>query len=214
MTLPKTSNRGLFVDGDGVIAPNADVALRMEWPVTVAGTLHKAGAGVLEMAGEIRFYDAETATSSDTPRAEADVFDLYEGSLKIASSKACNGLRIDVSEGTSIVLPKPGTDGDLDKYGLYNVKAGAVPFALKDGVSKLPMAFGEKLPADSLEGTVTSALFTVANSAVESVRTMLPYGVKPYEGVRAGIVEIPVDGEEATTFACVSKRQGLVFSVR
>ena len=214
MTLPETSNRGLFVNGDGVIAPNENVALRMEWPTTMNGTLHKAGAGVLEMAGEIKFYDTETATSSDTPRTEADVLDLYEGALKIASSKACNGLRIDVSAGTSILLPKPGTDGNLDKYGLYNVKAGAVPFVLKDGVSKLPIAFEGQLSADSLEDTVTNALFTVANSALESVRGMLPYGVKPYGGVRASIVEMPVDGEDATTFACVSKRQGLVFSVR
>lgn len=78
----------------------------------------------------------------------------------------------------------------------------------------MPIAFEEQLSADSLEGMVTNALFTVANSAVESVRSILPYGVKPYRGVRASIVEIPLADEEATTFACVTKRYGLIFSVR
>jgi hypothetical protein len=186
----------------------------MKWPITMSGTLNKAGAGVLEMAGEIRFYDAATATSSETPRAEADILDLSEGALKVASAKACDGLRIDVQSETSILLPKPGTDSDLDKYGLYNVKAGATPFALGTNVTKLPIAFEEQLSADSLESMVTNALFTVANSAVESVRAMLPYGVRPYQGVRASIVEIPLADEEATTFACVTKQYGLMISIK
>lgn len=214
MTLSKTSNRGLFIIGEGVIAPGDGVTLRMEWPITMNGTLYKDGLGVLEMAGSIRFYDAETSSSVETPRAEADVLELREGTLKVGSAKACDGLRIDVQSGTSILLPKPGTDSNLDKYGLYNVKAGATPFTLAEGVSKLPIAFEEQVPADSLEGMVTNALFTVANSAVESVRSILPYGVKPYRGVRASIVEIPLADEEATTFACVTKRYGLIFSVR
>ena len=214
MELPKTSNRGLFINGYGVIAPNENVTLRMEWPITMNGTLYKDGLGVLEMAGEIRFYDAETSASVENPRAETDVLNLYKGTLKIGSAKACDGLRIDVQSGTSILLPKPGTDSNLDKYGLYNVKAGATPFVLAEGVSKLPIAFEEQLSADSLEGMVTNALFTVANSAVDSVRAMLPYGIKPYQGVRASIVEIPLADEEATTFACVTKRYGLVISIK
>jgi hypothetical protein len=186
----------------------------MEWPITMNGTLYKDGLGVLEMAGEIRFYDAENSTSVETPRAETDVLNLYKGTLKIGSAKACDGLRIDVQSGTSILLPKPGTDADIDKYGLYNVKAGAAPFALGTNVTKLPIAFEEQLSADSLEGTVTNAPFTVANSAVVSVRAMLPYGVKPYQGVRASIVEIPLADEDATTFACVTKQYGTVISVR
>ena len=214
MTLPKMLNRGVFVNGNGVIAPGEGASLRIECPITMNGTLHKAGLGVLEMAGEIRFYDAENETSVETPRNEADVLELRGGTLKIASTNACNGLCITVYDGTSILLPKPGTDADLDKYGLYNVKAGAAPFVLAEGVSKLPIAFEEQLSADSLEGMVTNALFTVANSAVESVRSMLPYGVKPYQGVRASIVEIPLADEEATTFACVTKRYGLVISIK
>jgi len=214
MTLPKMLNRGVFVNGNGVIAPGEGASLRIECPITMNGTLHKAGLGVLEMAGEIRFYDAENKTSVETPRNEADVLELREGTLKIASTNACNGLCITVYDGTSILLPKPGTDADLDKYGLYNVKAGAAPFVLAEGVSKLPIAFEEQLSADSLEGMVTNALFTVANSAVDSVRAMLPYGVKPYQGVRASIVEIPLADEEATTFACVTKRYGLVISIK
>jgi hypothetical protein len=216
MTLSKTSNRGLYVIGTGVIAPNENVTLRMEWPITMNGTLYKDGLGVLEMAGEIRFYDAANAESPsvETPRAETDVLNLYKGTLKVGSAKACDGLRIDVQSETLIRLPKPGTDADIDKYGLYNVKAGAAPFALGTNVKKLPIEFEEPLSADSLEGTVTNALFTVANSAVESVRTMLPYGVRPYQGVRASIVEIPLADEEATTFACVTKQYGLMISIK
>ncbi len=215
MTLSKTSNRGLYVNGTGVIAPKENVTLRMEWPITMNGTLYKDGLGVLEMAGEMRFYDAETSPPSvETTRAVADVLNLYKGTLKISSAKACDGLCIDVQSGTSTLLPKPGTDADIDMYGLYNVKAGAAPFAIGTNVTKLPIAFEEQLSADSLEGTVTNALFTVANSAVESVRTMLPYGVKPYQGVRASIVEIPLADEEATTFACVTKQYGLVISIK
>jgi hypothetical protein len=54
MTLPKMLNRGVFVNGNGVIAPGEGASLRIECPITMNGTLHKAGLGVLEMAGEIR----------------------------------------------------------------------------------------------------------------------------------------------------------------
>ena len=207
LTLSAGYNRGLFVVTNGTVFVTNGVAMKMEWPITMFGTLHKLGGGTLELAGPLKFYDAANGAAVDETREEADVLDLHDGVVKIGNAKSCDGFKI-VADGGRIVLPVNSPAGsDLAKYGLWNVKS-AEPFACGDGVSKFPVEF-EPTAASLGNETKTNALVTVANTALQATLDAL---ARPtiYGSTRARFVTVPVEGEDATTILCISKRAGMV----
>ena len=221
LTLTPEYNRGIYVETNGSFNVGADIVLTCNRTLTVNGNVYKEGKGTLVLGGALKFYDAANDAATDiVPENAGNSLNLRDGTLKIGAAKACDGLTIRVLKlagmTPSIRIPADAEQGsDLARYGLYNVKAGAAPFALEEGVATLPIAFDEmsELPQDAV-GARTNALVTVHNSAVASVRGMLPSVVKPYSNVPARWIEIPVDGEDATTFAVVSKHTGTIFCIR
>ena len=209
VTLDRASNRGLFVNGDGTLYAQPDCTLKVDWPITVYGTLHKSGAGVLELGGPMKFYDAATSSSVDSVRADPDVLDVYSGTLKIASAKACDGVRIDVTRDGAIVLPISSDDAELARYGLYNVKAGAVPFGWDPAQGTLPISFEPDASGTVANEAVTNALVTVADAAAAGVRAM-----RLHAGKLARRIEYPADVAGATTFAYETKPRGFIVILR
>lgn len=211
MTLPGESNRGIFVNTNGTINVADGLALRIEWPITMNGTLHKIGQGTLELAGALKFYDTMSNAESDETRAEVDVLDIHEGSVKLGSAKACDGFTL-LADGGKVILPlAPDEGSDLKRYGLWNVKS-ATPFACADGVKKFPIEF-EPATGAFPGGIVTNALVTVANSALEATLATLKRPTV-YESVPTVFALAPVEGANATTILCVTRRRGMMLIIQ
>ena len=221
LTLTPEYNRGIYVETNGSFNVEEDCVLTCNRTLTVNGAVYKEGKGTLVLGGVLKFYDEENDAATDiVPENAENSLNLRDGTLKIGAAKACDGLTIRVlnlaGKTPAIRIPIDAEQGsDLARYGLYNVKAGSAPFVLADGLETLPIAFdGQSVfPADAA-GVWTNALVTVHNSAVPSVRGMLQRVAKPYSNVPAKWEEIPVDGEDATTFAVISKRTGAIFCFR
>ena len=221
LALAPDFNRGIYVKDNGSFNVPEDIVLSCNRTLTVDGAVYKEGKGTLVLGGALKFYDAvNDAATDEVPVGAENRLVLREGTLKVGAAKACDGLPIHVmnlsKKTTAIRIPVDAEPGsDLARYGLYNVKAGATPFVLDDGLTTLPIAFdGQALFPSDETGVRTNALVTVDNSAVESVRAMLPKVARPYSNVRAAWVEIPVAGENATTFAALSERKGIVILFR
>ena len=222
LTLTPEYNRGIYVETNGSFnVAEADCVLTCNRTLTVNGAVYKEGKGTLVLGGALKFYDEQNDAATDVvPENAENSLNLRDGTLKIGAAKACDGLTIRVlnlaGKTPAIRIPIDAEQGsDLARYGLYNVKAGSAPFVLADGLETLPIAFDgiSELPQASA-GARTNGLITVHNSAVAAVREMLPSVIKPYSNVPAKRIEIPVEGEDATTFAVVSKHTGTIFCIR
>lgn len=172
-TLADDVNRGLFVDGTARAVLDAGKELRIDWPLTMNGSLWKQGAGTLVLGGRCMF--GESCSADPLSGGEADIC-LQEGTLRVASSAAVDGCRLVVSNGTTLVLSYTSANADMLRDGLRNVKA-AEPFVLcgiEDG--KLPVSADFSEWEGPLPDVLEFGLLTVDadSGTLEPVRAMLP----------------------------------------
>ena len=214
-TLAAADNRGVFVDGFGRLGPTEEAdRLRVDWPVTLNGTLVKIGAGTAVLGGRMLF-GAEGMGSPDAG-AVADVV-VEEGCLAVASAEAVDGARLVVSNGAKVAVAYAAANDPFAATGLRNLSE--TPFALGEGLDgKLPLEvdvadWGGRVPEE-----FTVALLTVRSDSatVSAVRAMLKgeLRVRGIRGYRAKVNAEPVvSGETATFFATVSHR-GFAITLR
>lgn len=219
VNLAASLRRGVFVGDRASIEVQDDWTFSMGGTLTLDGELVKSGSGTLILAGPLKFYSGVSTNQcalstdfvSDIPRQGSNVLNVAEGRIGVGGAKSCDGLQIRLESGTGIEIAEDTSDPDLRRYGLYNVKSD-VPFVLGEGLSSLPIAL---VPASSVERVAaTNALVTVANASLSAVKAMMPPRLKPYPGFSYRFVEIPVEGEGATTIALVREPKGIVLIVR
>ena len=150
--------RGMYIKMGVTFAVNSGKTLRLSNQVTYAGVIEKTGAGTLDLAGTARFIDGaeETAPAEDT-----NVVRVAEGSLRISSSTAADGLALVFEEGTRLVIPS-GLEG-----GYRNTKWD-MPLTINTTSGKLPVDID--IDADDVEnGDVEVTLFTFNATAADGI---------------------------------------------
>lgn len=210
VTIPKTSNRGIFAGDNGEIFVRENYQLVNGALLTVNGHAFKKGPGVLKMNAPVRFG----ADSSETPVTDGtdNLFDVREGSISIGDSDAINGLKTTFSAGTSLVLPVDPTNAGLTRYGIANVKT-ATPFVLGEGVDKLPLSvvFPKDFAISANELFV--GVVTVADAQARSVEAILPTVSCPkVKGFYSKWTSVSENGK--TTFGFQYERGGILLIVR
>lgn len=217
-TIDTSMNRGIFVSGadyGGGLDVVASKELTLATQLTMDGVLYKKGAGTLTLAGTVRFG----ADQSETPSATKNVLDVREGTLKLASATACDGLAVSFAAGTALAVKPNLQDAELTRWGARNVKADT-PFALQDGLTELPIsvdaddAFRAAILASA--NPVRIGLVTVSSGAAAGFRTIFGNAKLScrVRGCSCKSVEIVDDSTGAVTFAFEYKPTGFSITLR
>ena len=206
------TNCGLYVSGSGDMNVNYAVG-NLVWPssLTLDGTFRKRGSGRLALGSPTKFLSG--GNLSDTPTEGKNVIDWEGGRIHPLVHDAIDGvqLRLVATSQNGFVhlkLEQDYSDPLLMRYGIKNTKT-ATPFSISNAsvFPKLPLeVVYPPEPADAVAFTV--GLVTVADSAADTVRALLPPlpAQKIYDGFSQEAVEIRENG--MTTFAVEFSHKG------
>lgn len=174
--------RGIYVAGGtaadaiGFLVTPANTTLTVKQALRMNGTLKKAGAGtlVLAQAEEQKLTFGSAATGSDTPTANANVFKVQAGKLKVATRFAADGLALSFTNGTSLVVT-PDATADA---ALYNVKGTVSSVGTGALAGKIPVSFdvAGKTCGEELSGVIC----TVAASSGLTAESFVLAEPKPF----------------------------------
>lgn len=122
--------RGIYVNAGARVEVPEGKTFSIASPVTYEGVLRKTGAGCLELGGAAMFSSGDGPGAS--PMADSNRLVVAEGSLKISSTNAIDGVQVELASGVPLVLDlSPSADG-MAEYGAVSTK-WSVPFVLADG---------------------------------------------------------------------------------
>ena len=113
----------------------------------ITGTLTKAGGGMLSIGGIA------------TVGADAEL-DVAEGSLKIVSTDAVNGITVGFAEGAKLVVDV-SAKGDLKEYGARNTQSDTPFVSLTEG-GKVSVSFTGEFDGEEAEVVVCTVSATAA----------------------------------------------------
>ena len=207
-TLDTTYNRGVMIDGCGRFFVDPDKTLVCDWPLTMNGAFHKEGKGRLELGGTVSFQGEDAI--GDVPQANSNLFFVSAGTLVPRRHNCCDGLAMEFAKGTKLVIPIDPSNGDLAKYGLYNVKEGGSITIVDTLAVDFDLATCVEPPAQEF----SVGILTVPKDAVGNVRGKLMVNKHPYPHFRAEIVEVPDDAHDAVIFTANVKQAGMLLLVR
>lgn len=212
------TNCGLYVSGKSDMNVNY-AGGNLVWPssLTLDGTFRKRGSGRLALGGPMKFISG--GHLSDTPTEGKNVIDWEGGRIHPLVHDALDGaqVRLVASSQNGFVhlkLEQDYSDPLLMRYGIKNTKT-ATPFSIANSAvfPTLPLEVTyPPEPADEVAFTV--GLVTVADSAADAVRALLPSlpAQKIYEGFTQEAVEIRENG--MTTFAVSFSHKGTTIIFR
>jgi hypothetical protein len=207
--IPKKSNRGVFVNGNGSIHVEKKRLLRMNTQIAVNGTMYKTGEGTLELACPVRF--GEFGDSTDP--GDNDTFVITGGVVRACSADALDGLRVKFTDAGTLEAAIDMNDETMVRYGMRNTKA-AVPFVLNEGESKMPFLMSAAGNAPTLQSFVVGAV-TVDASAADAVQAMLPERApKLFARYLSEWTTVLNEEDNSVTFAVRCYKKGMIFTVR
>ena len=197
VTLASGLNRGMYVNGVGRLRSEAGQTLSVNWPVTLNGTLRKEGAGNLLLGGEALFTPVDGVPAA-TPTADANIVTVKAGGIGVTAAESLDGMALQFAPGSKLVCCAGTEDADLAARGLVNTKA-ATPFAVVDGLEKIPVEIVSDAPPAG--DNFTMAVATVPSAQAASVQGLLGWVKVPsaWKGYRASWTEPVVDAEAGTT---------------
>ena len=206
--LPEQSNRGIFIEDTGRIKVEQDCTFRMETPLAINGTFWKEGAGTLDLAGRVAFGSTGLA---EKPTANQNSFIVTGGVVRVSNAYAVDGCKMLFHKDTALELAVDFDNEELLGSGIRNVKTDT-PFALGDGVERLPVSFNVgDAAAPSTDFTI--ALITVSNVAA-NVKAMLPTVENPFKSYSMTFAEKADDAAGTVTYGYRFVYQGLKVIVR
>ena len=153
--------RGMLILAGATFAVNEGKTMRLSNQVTYAGVLNKTGAGTLDLAGVARFIDGDAATA---PVADTNVINVVEGSLKVSSDAAADGLAVSFAEGTKLIVPANSARG------YFNTKWNS-PLTIGTNSGKLPVEIdvdADDEESSSMEVTLCTFNATAAENISKS----------------------------------------------
>jgi hypothetical protein len=166
LELAKDLNRGLYVTNTATINVDADCDFVCNWPITFDGPLRKVGGGTLSLGGDAKFLDS-AGEPVGVPRADVDCrLSVINGAVKALRHDCLNGVTVELSKNTSLVLNFNPDDAQVRRYGFYNVNTDA-PFVEGGEIN----IFIDHPDADALIAAKTYklGLITVKTSAANAL---------------------------------------------
>ena len=147
VTLDASVNRGIFLSHEkgAKLVVDAGYTLKCNWPITFNGPLYKTQPGTLALGGGVKFYDGTDASDTLPEDQSKRLLIVTNGTLKALSHDCVNGLTVVLAKNhsTSLAIDFIEEDGDLKKYGFYNVKTDT-PFEAGNSINiQLDGAEGE-----------------------------------------------------------------------
>ena len=214
VTLEDGLNRGVYISKTGrFYVPGAAGKLDVKWPLLLSGKMWKEGAGTLVLGKGLKHETSDGGALTDVPRAGSNLFEVVEGTVKIAHADALAGAETQIDAGAALKLAVDFDNADLTNYGIRNTSVDT-PFTLDASFGgKLPLTLdttGVVLPENS--SRVVNALVTVKSASADAVRAMLPK-LKPWRKLSSEIVT-RVNGDNTTTFLLESKFTGMTILFR
>ena len=216
VTLADGLNRGVYVKGSGRFHVTGAGTLDVKWPLLLSGKMWKEGNGTLVLGGGMKHEAHDNGTLTDVPRAGSNLFEMVNGTVKIAHADALAGVETTIDSGASLKLAIDPSNADLTAYGIRNTTVDT-PFTLAASFGgKLPLTLAtEDFTVPENCHALTNALVTVKDSSAAAVRAMLP-SLRPWKpyGLTSTVVARANPGENTTTFLLVSKHTGLTIIFR
>jgi hypothetical protein len=168
---------------------------QLDTGLSLNGRLLKIGKGVFAVGGTAGFG----ANGDSDLITDSNVLELTNGTVKVTSVDAVNGVSFRVGPNGSLSLKLDPSDAELMRYGIRNVRT-ADPLSLIDGAEKVRIdvdtsAYPE-LPA---EGALIGIL-TVQDAATNAIDSVLSIS-RSYSGFSRSIVKIHDDENGWTTYA-------------
>lgn len=216
VTLADGLNRGVYMWEKARFDVNkAEGVLDVRWPILLSGKMWKEGPGTLILGKGMKHEVADGGELSDIPRAGSNLFEIVAGTVKIAHADALAGVETTIDAGASIQLVLDPDDADLMKYGIRNTAVDA-PFTLDASFGgKMPLTVDVSAVPPPANGAVaTNGIITVKSTAAEAVGDMLAGFGRVWKGAGVSSRIVPIQDGATTTFAAISKRVGVVFSLR
>ena len=188
------ANRGIYVEGVGIMSVAAGKTLSVGVPLTVNGTLVKQGSGTLAFGGAFRF-----GIYGDSPVQYRNRVRVESGRVKPLSGRAFNGAQFILKSDTAVEIDVSVAESDFRTYGLMLVKSESVaPFA-QEGDEAVSFAV---TGVDAYEISQPIPLVTVRSSFADTVRGKIAVTTDS-AAADVSVVESNclVDGVQATTFS-------------
>ena len=216
VTLADGLNRGVYIKGSGRFHVTGAGTLDVKWPLLLSGKMWKEGTGTLVLGGGMKHEAHDNGTLTDVPRAGSNLFEVVNGTVKIAHADALAGVETTIDSGASLKLAIDPSNADLTAYGIRNTTVDT-PFTLAASFGgKLPLTLAtEDFTVPENCHALTNALVTVKDSSAAAVRAMLP-SLRPWKpyGLTSTVVARANPGENTTTFLLVSKHTGVAIIFR
>ena len=217
-TLEASVNRGIFLGHElgARIAVNKGYTLDCHWPITFNGPLFKEYAGTLALGGGVKFFDGTAVTDVLPEDSSKRLLVVTNGTLKALAHDCVNGLTIALAKNadTSLALDFTEEDGDLKRYGFYNIRTDT-PFEAGNPINIRLDGVDE----DKLRGwkEYRQGLITVKTSAADTLGldNLIKFG-KPFESGCPNVRMIREDDTETglTTYSAYYKFVGTQIILR
>ena len=170
--------------------------------VTYEGVIEKTGLGILDLAGKARFFDGAEDTS---PAVNSNVVHLTEGSVKMSSAEATDGLALVVEDGTKIIIPS-----DSEK-GYFNVKWNE-PLKINTNDGKVAVEIDLVDGVD--QSRIAVPICTFNSVAAEQIPVSVFALKKMSNGMRVKSVEKISHAEGYVTYMATYEKCGLKIVLR
>ena len=179
------------VNGGVLNVANAAHELELSTQLTLNGTLYKDGAGILVMGGSVKFGE----DAADMPTEGSNIFIVTNGTVKVTSADAMNGLASTFAAGTRLVLTVDPGNAELTHYGIRNVKTDN-PFSVNGG-GMLPISLSASPAVKSAAKgrALNVGILTVTAKADEFFSTLMPTELRsPFPSTKGTVVRSESDG--------------------
>ena len=170
--------------------------------VTYEGVIEKTGLGILDLAGKARFIDGAEDTS---PAVTSNIVHLTEGSVKMSSAEATDGLVLVVEDGTKIIIPS-----DSEK-GYFNVKWNE-PLKINTNDGKVSVEIDLVDGVD--QSRIAVPICTFNSVAAEQIPVSVFALKKMSNGMRVKSVEKISSDEGYVTYMATYEKCGLKIVLR
>lgn len=211
MTLPESSNRGIWVDWTGRVLIDEGMTVHINNRLTFSGTWEKLGAGTLFLGASVApafrgtaVDTSKNATAKAMTETDKKGLVITEGALGVTSKTAVEGLAVKFKSGTTLAADANAT-GDQAKYGLYN-KTGSVSFEGDTLTVRIT-------PPMDIVDEKTVALLTVPTAQATAFEGKLV--VEGLRGYTVSVSSAAAEGEDGmTTVTATIKRRGAYIFLR
>lgn len=200
------STRSIFVNRGAMFEVAKDKVMSVSSQITYRGQVVKSGAGTLELAGTTRFGWG----NRDVPPSPLEVegenrLRIDQGTLKVSSHAAIDGLEVVFAKGTDLCLNAVPSSTEMSATGFLSTKSGSS--LVGDGPIRLRFDFPDGFqPGSGFEVPIC----TVPAAAAQG----LDFAPVKHFGMKGRIDRRTNDADGSVTFVAVYEVKGSILILR